>query len=283
VFLAAVQLKAQGTNMDPKKKVWKQEKEYLKYKKQKDYKGPDDWYNSGPTSIHETDQPTTSGTSTSSGSQGIQYNPQQIQQDRERQFGKGGGGSLKSDPKIKKPEPITIPDAESPDVDVPDVNAPDVNPPTIPVQFWKTVLILLLIAALIFGLYWYLKNRQPSDIRLEQNVENDWNPTVISKTELELKLEDALQREDYRESVRIYFTFILKELIQKNWILWKRDKTNHHYIMEMASRPKSDVFRECVRIYDLVWYGEYEINKSVFELLQPTLLSYYQSLKATNE
>lgn len=266
--------------MDPKKKVWKQEKDYLKYKKQKDYKGPDDWYNSGPTSIHEEQAPTAAGTSTSSGSQGIQYNPQQIQQDRERQFGKGGGGSLKSDPKIKKPEPITLPEVDRPDIDAPDVNVPDVDPPTIPASFWKMLLILLLIAALIVGLFWYLKNRQPSDISLQQRLENDWNPTVISKTELELKLEDAIQREDFRECVRIYFTFILKELIRKNWIQWKKDKTNHHYIMEVASRPNSDVFRECVRIYDLVWYGEYEIDKSVFELLQPTLLNYFQSLKA---
>jgi hypothetical protein len=279
IIFSAIQLKAQGSNMDPKKSVWKQEKDYLKYKKQKDYKGPDDWYNSGPTSIHEEQGPTAAGTSTSSGSQGIQYNPQQIQQDRERQFGKGGGGSLKSDPKIKKPEPITLPEVDRPDIDAPDVNIPDVNPPMISPSFWKMLLILLLIAALIVGLFWYLKNRQPSDISLEQQLENDWNPTVISKTELELKLEDAIQREDFRECVRIYFTFILKELIRKNWIHWKKDKTNHHYIMEVASRPNSDVFRECVRIYDLVWYGEYEIDKSVFALLQPTLLNYYQSLK----
>lgn len=283
LFFSALQVNAQGSKMDPKKKVWKQEKDYLKYKKQKDYKGPDDWYNSGPTSIHESQDPTPTSTSTSSGSQGIQYNPQQIQQDRERQFGKGGGGTLKSDPKIKKPEPITLPDIDSPNIDTPDVNVPDVDPPTISAEFWKMLLVLLLIAGLIFGLYWYLKNRQPSDKTIQQNVENDWNPTVISKTDLELKLDTALAREDYRECVRIYFTFILKELIQKNWIHWKKDKTNHHYIMEVASRPNSDIFRECVRIYDLVWYGEYEINKSVFELLQPTLLNYYQSLKDKNE
>jgi hypothetical protein len=280
LVVCSFHLKGQGNRVDTKKKVWKQEKDYLKYKKKKDFKGPDDWYSSGPSSINSSDE--SSGlSSTSTGSQGIQYNPQQIQQDRERQFGKGGGGTLKADPKIKKPEPITLPDVDTPDVDGPDV--PDVSGPNIPVSFWKTLLVLLLIAVVIFALYYYLKNKQPSNKTIKQNVENDWNPTVISKTELELKLESAIQREDYRECVRIYFTFILKELIQKNWIQWKKDKTNHHYIMEVASRPKSDLFRECVRIYDLVWYGEYEINKPIFELLQPTLLNYYQSLKALNE
>lgn len=281
LFVSLFHAYGQSNSVDPKKKVWKQEKDYLKYKKKKDFKGPDDWYNSGPSSMSDAEDASNGLSTPSTGSQGIQYNPQQIQQDRERQFGKGGGGTLKADPKIKKPDPITLPDVDTPDVDAPDV--PDVNAPSIPASFWKTLLVILLIAVVIFALYYYLKNKQPSNKTVKQNVENDWNPTVISKTELELKLEEAMLREDYRECIRIYFTFILKELIHKNWIQWKKDKTNHHYIMEVASRPNSDIFRECVRIYDLVWYGEYEINKGVFELLQPTLMNYYQSLKSANE
>jgi len=96
-------------------------------------------------------------------------------------------------------------------------------------------------------------------------------------------LEEALSRDDFREGVRIYFTFILKELISKGWIQWKKDKTNHHYLLEVNGKPNSDIFRECVRIYDLVWYGEYEIDRKAYEMLQPTLLNYYHSLKTMNE
>lgn len=270
----------QGKNSDGKKNVWKQEKEYLKYQKKKDYKGPDDWYGSGPSSLKDEDE-NYSGTS-NGGSQGIQYNPQQIQQDREKQFGKKkSGGGLESDPEIERPEPITLPDIDAPDIDAPDL--PDIDPPSIPISFWKVLLFIIILGSVIFLLYWYLKNKQPVNKTVLQDVENNWNPEIVSKSELELRLEEALSKENYREGVRVYFTFIMKELIRKNWIQWKLDKTNHHYLIEMTGKPHLDVFRECVRIYDLVWYGEYEIDKKIFELLQPTLLNYYHSIKSSNE
>jgi hypothetical protein len=272
---------SQGSEKDAKKKVWKQEKDYLKYQKKKNYKGPEDWYGSEPSSLQDEDDYYGTG---SPGSQGIQYNPQQIQKDREKQFSKksgNGNGDLEADPEIKRPDPITFPDIDSPDIDAPDL--PDVDVPEAPVSFWKVILFLIILAAVIFLLYWWLKNRQPANTTIRQNVENDWNPEVITKTELELRLEDALSRDDFREGVRIYFTFILKELISKGWIQWKKDKTNHHYLLEVNSKPNSDIFRECVRIYDLIWYGEYEIDRKAYDILQPTLLNYYHSLKPMNE
>ena len=53
--------------------------------------------------------------------------------------------------------------------------------------------------------------------------------------------------------------------------------------MEMAGKPNQMVFMECVRIYDLVWYGEYEIDEEIFEMLRPTLQDYYKSLDPVNE
>ncbi len=264
---------------DAKKDTWTKEKDYLKYERKRDYKGPDDWYGGSPASMKKLDD---NYAPSNQGSQGIQYNPQQIVQDREKKYSKGGGsGQLEVDPEMKKPDPITLPEIDPPDIDGPDL--PDVDLPTIPVDFWKILLFIIIFAAVIILVYLWLKNRRPSGRSVLRDVDNDWNPEVITKTELELRLEEALSKEDYREGIRIYFTFILKELIRKNWIHWKKDKTNHHYVLEMSSRPKADVFRECVRIYDLVWYGEYEISKRVYESLQPTLLNYYRSLENSNE
>ena len=267
------------TAQDAKKETWSNEKDYLKYERKRDFKGPDDWYGGSPASMKDLDD---NYAPSNQGAQGLQYNPQQIVQEREKKYGKsGGGGSMEQDPAVKKPDPITLPEIDPPEVDGPDL--PDVDLPSIPVDFWKIVLFLIIFAAVIILVYLWLKNRQPSGRSVLRDVENDWNPEVITKTELEMHLEAALNKEDYREGVRIYFTFILKELIRKNWIYWKKDKTNHHYVMEMSSRPNADIFRECVRIYDLVWYGEYEISKQVYQSLQPTLLNYYRSLESTHD
>lgn len=267
-----------------KEKIWQSEKDYLKYRKTKEYKGPDDWYGSYPTDMKDEDPfQGYGGYSSGSGGHGIQYSPQQIQKDRERYkgFERGGGqGTVKTDPKVERPDPITAPDIDAPDIDLPDL---DVDAPTIPMGFWRFILFLLVFAALVIIAYLIFKNRKPTNKKLIVDVENEWNPEVISKTELELRLEEATERDDYRECIRIYFTFILKELIKKNWIRWKKDKTNHQYVVEMARKPNSLQFMECVRIYDLVWYGEYHIDREIYEMLKPHLEYYYRSLEPTNE
>ncbi|MDX2360684.1 MAG: hypothetical protein QNK23_07745 [Crocinitomicaceae bacterium] len=283
-LLATAQVK------DDKVEIWESEKDYLEYRKGEKYKGPDDWYGSYPATMDE-DITSTYGTSTPSGSgytpSGIQYSPQQLQQDREvnRGFNRGGSGNgdLPSDPEVDVPEPLDLPDIDAPDIDAPDI---DIDPPKIPTSFWNVLLFILIFAVLVIVVWLIVRNRKPSNAALvvdSIDVENNWNPIVITKTELELKLEEALLNENYREGIRVYFTFILKELIRKRWIQWRREKTNYHYVLEMHKQPGSHQFNECVRIYDLVWYGEYKIDKDIYELLKPTLEQYYKSLEPLDE
>lgn len=259
--------------------LWQQEKDYLEYRKTKGYNGPDNWYSDAPASMQEENYNSSSGTG-----QGLQYIPQQIQQDREDRlqgFDRGGGGgTLPFDPEMERPERIAPPDIDPPDIDAPDV---DIDPPSVSSGFWNFLFWLLLAVILFVIVYLIVRNRKPPNKKLVVEVENDWNPEVISKTELELRLEAAMEREDYRECVRIYFTFILKELIRKNWIHWKKEKTNYHYVLEMSRKEGAHRFNECVRVYDLVWYGEYFIDREMYELLQPGLESYYKSLDPKDE
>lgn len=261
---------------DKKSKAWETEREFLKYQKEDGYKGPTEWYGATPADMESED----ASNSNYGGHQGIQYVPQRLRKDRRspKGYNRGGGsGTLPMDPKVKPPPPMDL------DMDPPDVNLPDLDPPSVSSGFWKVLLFILIAALAILILYLVFKHAKPIDRKIVVDVEDDWNPEVISKTELEKRLDEAMAREDYRECVRIYFTFILKELIRKSWITWRKEKTNHHYVMEMAGKQNQLVFMECVRIYDLVWYGEYKIDLEIFEMLRPTLQDYYKSLDPVNE
>lgn len=278
---------------DKKEKVWENEKDYLEYHKKDKYQGPTDWYGSYPADMSSEEESVSgygsgnygsNGNSGSQSNQGIQYTPQQIQKDRQKRYrgyDRGGGnGTLKRDPNISEPDPIEIPDIDAPDIDLPNL---DLDAPTIPMGFWKVFLFILIGAVILWVAYILIKNKKAPNAKVVIDVENDWNPEVISKTELELRLEAAMLDEDYRECVRIYFTFILKELIRKSWISWKKEKTNYHYVLEMHKRENAAHFNECVRVYDIVWYGDYQIDQEIFELLQPTFENYYKSLDPVNE
>ncbi|MCH2229553.1 MAG: hypothetical protein MK105_04350 [Crocinitomicaceae bacterium] len=271
--------------------IWEQEKDYLDYRKGEKYKGPEDWYGSYPADMNEEEEYSNYGGNSNSGSgsqynQGIQYSPQQIQKDRQKRyrgFDRGGSnGDLPFDPKVERPDPIEIPDIDTPDIDPPDLDL-DIDTPRIPPVVWNVLLFILIFAVILWVAYLIMKNKEPSNKKVIVDIENDWNPEVITKTELEKRLDDAMLDEDYRECVRIYFTFILKELIRKSWVTWKKEKTNYHYVLEINKRSNAQGFNECVRIYDLVWYGDYKIDKEIFELLKPSLEDYYKSLNPVNE
>jgi hypothetical protein len=243
------------------------------YIKDKRYKGPKDWNGGSPATMSEKSAPQLD--------QFDQVPPNgledRINQTRERK-NKGTGGPREKDPKTQKGEPIQLPDIDPPDIDAPDL--PDVDPPTFSESFWKTVLIIVVVALVILVLYWLIRNYQPKDRRIETAFEeNEWNPEVISKSALELKLDDALNQQNFRECVRIYFTFILKELIRARFIHWKKEKTNFEYQLEMTGKPNAYLFNESVRIYDLIWYGEYELTRAEFEQIEPVLKKTHQQFE----
>ena len=146
---------------------------------------------------------------------------------------------------------------------------------------WKTILILLLFVAVIAGLYFWLK-KQYSNPKFVQEFDDDWNPEIVTKSELDIRLENALMSENYRECIRIYFTLILQLLIAQELIKWKREKTNHEYLFEMNSGSIKKSFSDCIRIFDLVWYGEYELDKNRFEKIQMRFQSLLNDLNANS-
>lgn len=283
---------AQSTNID---QTWKKEKDKIEYRKAKNYKGPKDWNSDRPATIQKDDnedlyipQNGAAPNSANSPSGSQTYTPQQIEEERQKRYGKNynGGGTGKPDPELIKPDPIEFPEFDSPDIDAPDVDLPEVDTPDFLTSagFWKTLLFLLLFFLAIWIIYILIKNKRPSNKKvIVQNVENDWHPEIITKTQLEIMLEKAVNEENYRECVRIYFMFILKELTKKGWIKWRAEKTNYDYLMELRSKGNVEGFEASVKIYDLVWYGDYHIDQSSYQQLQPTLVKYYKSLNPSDD
>ena len=193
--------------------------------------------------------------------------------------GLGEGGNKPRNPEMGKPEPIEF---DPPDIDAPDVDL-DINPPTFSASFGKIVLIILAAVALLLIVYLIIKNYRPRNKKVKsQLVHEEWNPETVTKTELELRLEQAMLENNYRECVRIYFTFILKEMIRLRLIRWKRELTNFDYLLQAHASPNYSEFEESIRIYDLVWYGDYNISKEDYHRLERHLDRHYKLLNAQN-
>lgn len=254
------------------------------YVKDKKYKGPNEWYGNSPKEFSEKDN--YDATSNPYSLEGTNYNDEQIVRERKnraRKEEKGNGfgtGGDQTPIEIQEPEPIEVPEFDPPDIDAPDINAPDIDLPSISEYFWRTILIILILVALFFIIYFIVKNKKPAITKVTYKEEDKWNPEIVSKSELEIRLENCLQNQNYREAIRVYFTFILKDLIRLNEIKWKQEKTNLQYSIELSGKEYSKDFNKITYMFDLVWYGEYNLTMEEFKNIEPAFVSFLKQLNA---
>lgn len=90
----------------------------------------------------------------------------------------------------------------------------------------------------------------------------------IQETDLERFLREALALGNYNQAVRIYYLQVIKDLSQKDAIVWSREKTNRDYLREMRSHPLSADFRSATLTYEEVWYGNLALDKSIYESIE---------------
>lgn len=147
---------------------------------------------------------------------------------------------------------------------------------------WMSWLLLILLAGIVAYLIYQLflktqlnekgKEVEPLDIE-------ELEPSQIPKSELEIRLEKALAKEDYRLAIRIYFIFIIKDLSEKNWIRWEKRKTNLSYLMEMRSRENYPQFEKCVSMFEFSWYGNYTVDKTTYHSIEPTFKNFLKEIE----
>lgn len=259
-------LKFKAQNSSDLEKKWNNTQREIEFGKDPNKKEPRDWWSNAPHYVSEdgtvSDQEEASG----------QDFDEQIKRNR-----KGSGKNSKKE--MKETEMAEPPEFDPPEINEPDIDIDTPDPTKISQSTWKTILILLLFAAVITGLYFWLK-KQNSNPKFVQEFDDDWNPEIVTKSELDIRLENALINENYRECIRIYFTMILQLLIAQEIIKWKREKTNHEYLFEMKSGSIKKPFSDCIRIFDLVWYGEYELDKNRFAKIQMRFQTLLNDLNA---
>ena len=81
-------------------------------------------------------------------------------------------------------------------------------------------------------------------------------------------IKDYERNRDFRYAVRYQFLWILKILADKNIIEWNPKKTNRDYMTEIKEKQLQRKFREAAKIFDYVWYGEFEIDENSYHKMK---------------
>lgn len=126
--------------------------------------------------------------------------------------------------------------------------------------WWEYGLYLLIFVALMFalvrllsmrfnGLFSRPKAAAPIDFR---TGEED-----IATLDFEEEISKALEQKNYALVVRLRYLQGLRFLSDLGKVQIKPDKTNIDYVYEIKEKPSKEAFAQLARLFDYIWYGEF--------------------------
>lgn len=84
---------------------------------------------------------------------------------------------------------------------------------------------------------------------------------------------------DFRSAIRYQFLQVLKTASDKKIIAWNTDKTNRDYVHQLSNTKYQNTFKNLVRIFDNVWYGEFEVDEKDYETYKNTFQDFIKFLR----
>lgn len=142
-------------------------------------------------------------------------------------------------------------------------------------EFFSTtvgqVLSIIVIIALILGLFYFISKSDAGFIRNKKDVESiEINfEEHIETIDYVSKIEEALQAGNFRIAVRFLYLDLLKIMSKKNLIKWEVDKTNHEYLREMRNHSLEKDFSRTTFLYEYSWYGDFVISEDTYRNMEP--------------
>ncbi len=126
---------------------------------------------------------------------------------------------------------------------------------------------LVLLVVLILTIKYFLKvktnsiisgNSEKAKVFITEDEE------IISNKNIYELIAKAVAQQNYRLAVRYYYLLVLQKLQENELIVYEQQKTNEDYIKEINVKSITLKFSDLTRLYDFVWYGNFEINEIEF-------------------
>lgn len=98
----------------------------------------------------------------------------------------------------------------------------------------------------------------------------------VHEMDFEELLRLALEKENYRDGIRLLFLYALKILSENQLISWKAGKTNRDYVEELHAANLKVDFNLLSLYFDYAWYGNFQIQKDTFLKAEDTFQVFKQ-------
>ena len=143
------------------------------------------------------------------------------------------------------------------------------------------VLWLMAIAFVLFIIYRLFladgafrrttKQAKNTDAGVEEEI-------ITRESDFDALISQALQSRNYRQAVRYQYLRTLHMLAEKNMLQLAPDKTNFQYVGEITDRNVQQDFALLTLNYEYVWYGEFEIDKNIYDKIDSNFTGFNRKL-----
>jgi Domain of unknown function (DUF4129) len=93
------------------------------------------------------------------------------------------------------------------------------------------------------------------------------------------RIADAEKKGAYRIAVRYQYLQVLHSLAAKGWLQLSPDKTNYQYLRELSGKPIRQNFARITLHYDYAWYGNFEVDASVYQTIKNEFSQFQTTMK----
>ena len=131
----------------------------------------------------------------------------------------------------------------------------------------KIIPYLVLLVVLILTIKYFLKVNTNSIISGKSEKAKVFiteDEEIIYNKDIKKLIAKAVAQKNYRLAVRYYYLLVLQKLQENELIVYEQQKTNEDYIKEIKEKTITLKFNDLTRLYDFVWYGNFEINEIEF-------------------
>ncbi|HZH65048.1 MAG TPA: hypothetical protein VEY10_09150 [Flavisolibacter sp.] len=148
---------------------------------------------------------------------------------------------------------------------------------------WFTNLLwILIVISFIAIVIWYLASsnfqlfrKTPEKIFAEDESGITEDIFVL---EYEREISKALDTANYRLAVRLWYLRTLKELSQRNLIIYSHEKTNSDYLYGLRGGRYYQGFFKLTRSFEYTWYGGFPVSQQDYAVMQQDFTSFRNSL-----
>lgn len=101
----------------------------------------------------------------------------------------------------------------------------------------------------------------------------------IHAIDFDRAIREAIDNQHYRLAIRFMYLKSIKILADRALIDFRLNKTNFDYARELTNTAYSKGFEEITMMYEYAWFGEFPVDKEIFEQLQNRFSDYEKTIR----